>query len=217
MTAAAAGEPQAPAALVDSAPRFVHVEGGAPVENRSTVLATIAAEVAGCVKCGLSANRTVTVPGEGALDPPVMFVGEGPGAEEDRTGRPFVGAAGQYLDTWLKPIGLTRQQVFIANCVKCRPPQNREPHPDEIGACLPYLELQIAAIKPKVICCLGRIAAQTLLGTASSLGALRGKVHQRKGIPVVVTYHPSAVLRDKAGLRKPVWDDLRLLQRLLEQ
>jgi DNA polymerase len=181
------------------------------------MLAAIAAEVAPCVKCGLSANRTVTVPGEGALDPPVLFVGEGPGAEEDRTGRPFVGAAGQYLDTWLNPIGLSRSQCFIANCVKCRPPQNREPHPDEIGACLPYLERQIAAIRPKVICCLGRIAAQTLLGTTSSLGALRGKVHQRRGIPVVVTYHPSAVLRDKAALRKPVWEDLQLLQRLLAQ
>jgi DNA polymerase len=209
---------------VDPVPRFVHTESPEPAESvhapsgdRSTVLHAIATEVAGCAKCGLSANRTITVPGEGPLDPPVMFVGEGPGAEEDRTGRPFVGAAGQYLDTWLKPIGLTRAQVFIANCVKCRPPQNREPHPDEIGACLPYLERQIAVIKPKVICCLGRIAAQTLLSTASSLGALRGKVHERRGIPVVVTYHPSAVLRDKAGLRKPVWDDLQLLQRLLRQ
>ena len=170
------------------------------------------------MKCTLSANRTVTVPGEGSVDPPVMFVGEGPGAEEDRTGRPFVGAAGQYLDTWLKPIGLERSQCFIANCVKCRPPQNREPHPDEIGACLPYLERQIAAVRPKIICCLGRIAAQTLLGTTSSLGALAaGRCTTGTGIPVVVTYHPSAVLRDKAGLRKPVWDDLKLLQRLLGQ
>ncbi len=188
-----------------------------PADSRSAVLAAVASEVASCVKCGLSAHRNVTVPGEGALNPPVLFVGEGPGAEEDRTGRPFVGAAGQYLDTWLGPIGLTRSQCFIANCVKCRPPQNREPHPDELGACLPFLERQIAAIRPKVICCLGRIAAQTLLGTATSLGALRGKVHQRQGIPVVVTYHPSAVLRDKAGLRKPVWEDLQLLQRLLTQ
>jgi DNA polymerase len=216
--------PARAAAPVASVPRFVHEESPAPaesvnatVDDRATVLPAIAAEVAGCVKCGLSANRTVTVPGEGSLDPPVMFVGEGPGAEEDRTGRPFVGAAGQYLDTWLKPIGLLRSQCFIANCVKCRPPQNREPHPDEIGACLPYLERQIAVIRPKVICCLGRIAAQTLLGTSSSLGALRGKVHDRRGIPVVVTYHPSAVLRDKAGLRKPVWDDLQLLQRLLKE
>jgi uracil-DNA glycosylase family 4 len=211
----------ATAPVADSAAsRFVHVEGPVPIGARgdkAAVLAEVAAEVASCAKCGLSANRTVTVPGEGSLNPPVMFVGEGPGAEEDRTGRPFVGAAGKYLDTWFKPIGLERSQVFIANCVKCRPPQNREPHPDELGACLPFLERQIAAINPKVICCLGRIAAQTLLGTTSSLGALRGKVHQRRGIPVVVTYHPSAVLRDKAGLRKPVWDDLQLLQRLLAQ
>ncbi len=190
---------------------------GAVPEDRGAELALIASQIAPCVKCTLSANRTVTVPGEGSLDAPVMFVGEGPGAEEDRTGRPFVGAAGQYLDTWLKPIALERSQCFIANCVKCRPPQNREPHPDEISACLPYLERQIAMVRPKVICCLGRIAAQTLLGTSSSLGALRGKVHDRHGIPVVVTYHPSAVLRDKAGLRKPVWEDLKLLQRLLGQ
>ena len=145
-----------------------------------------------------------------------MFVGEGPGAEEDRTGRPFVGAAGQYLDKWLKSITLDRSQCYIAICVKCRPPQNSEPHPEEIGACLPYLERQIAAVRPRLICCLGRIAAQTLLGTTSSLGALRGTVHQRKGIPVVVTYHPSAVLRDQS-LRKPVWEDLKVVQRLLQK
>ncbi len=145
-----------------------------------------------------------------------MFVGEGPGAEEDRTGRPFVGAAGQYLDKWLAGINLDRARCYIANCVKCRPPQNREPHPDEITACLPYLERQIAAVKPRLICCLGRIAAQTLLGTTSSLGALRGKVHQRNGIPVIVTYHPSAVLRDQS-LRKPVWDDLKVVQKMLQQ
>jgi uracil-DNA glycosylase len=179
-------------------------------------LAAIAAEVAACVKCGLSVGRNTTVPGEGPLDAPVLFVGEGPGAEEDRTGRPFVGAAGQYLDTWLPPIGLRRDQCFIANCVKCRPPQNREPHPDETAACMPYLQRQIALVRPRVICCLGRVAAQTLLGTTKSLGELRGRVHQLRGIPVVVTYHPSAVLRDKASLRKPVWDDLRLLKSLLQ-
>ena len=168
----------------------------------------MAAEVSACVKCGLSANRNTTVPGEGSPDPEVLFIGEGPGAEEDRTGRPFVGAAGKYLDTWLPPIGLTRNQCFIANCVKCRPPQNREPHPDEIGACLPYLARQITILKPRVICCLGRIAAQTVLRTTASLGELRGRIHQlprelqpldAAAIPVVVTYHPSAVLRDKAA------------------
>jgi DNA polymerase len=185
------------------------------LQPRAASLAAAAAEIAECTKCGLSVSRTTAVPGEGALDPPVMFVGEGPGADEDRTGRPFVGAAGQYLDTWLHAIGLPRESCFIANCVKCRPPQNREPHPDELAACLPYLERQIAIIRPRVICCLGRIAAHTLLGTVESLGQMRGKVYQRKGIPVVVTYHPSAVLRDKAGLRKPVWDDLKLLKSLL--
>jgi uracil-DNA glycosylase family 4 len=184
--------------------------------DRAQALATVAAEVSSCAQCGLSANRTLTVPGEGPLDPPVLFVGEGPGAEEDRTGHPFVGAAGQYLDTWLPPISLARKQSFIANCVKCRPPQNREPHPDEISACLPYLERQITALQPRVICCLGRIAAQTLLGARGSLAELRGRVHQRNGIPVVVTYHPSAVLRDKT-LRKPVWEDLKLLQTLLHR
>jgi uracil-DNA glycosylase family 4 len=192
----------------------------------SGLLAALAAEVASCVKCSLSANRNKTVPGEGPFDPEVLFIGEAPGAEEDRTGRPFVGAAGKYLDTWLPPIGLARAQCFIANCVKCRPPQNREPHPDEIGACLPYLVRQIMILKPRVICCLGRIAAQTVLRTTASLGELRGRVHQTprellhadgKAIPVVVTYHPSAVLRDKATLRKPVWDDLKLLKSLLEK
>jgi uracil-DNA glycosylase len=182
---------------------------------RAAQLLDIASQVAACALCGLSVNRTVTVPGEGPLDPLVMFVGEGPGAEEDRTGRPFVGAAGQYLDSWLPPIGLTRAQCFIANCVKCRPPQNREPHPDEIAACLPWLEQQVSAVRPRIICCLGRIAAHTLLGSTRSLGELRGRVHSFKGIPVVVTYHPSAVLRDKAALRKPVWDDLKLLKSLL--
>lgn len=188
-----------------------------PSQDRAAALAVVASEVASCAKCDLAPGRTTTVPGEGAMDPPVLFVGEGPGAEEDRTGRPFVGAAGQYLETWLSPIGLSRSQSFIANCVKCRPPQNREPHPGEIAACLPYLERQIAAVRPRVICCLGRIAAQTLLGTSASLGELRGRAHERNGIPVVVTYHPSAVLRDKAALRKPVWEDLKLLKHLLEQ
>jgi len=206
-----------PAAEAPTAAAPAADPSGSPQDaDRQAALAAAAAEIAACTRCGLSVNRNAVVPGEGAMDPPVLFVGEGPGAEEDRTGRPFVGAAGQYLDTWLPPIGLARHQVFIANCVKCRPPQNREPHPDEIGACLPFLERQIALVRPRVICCLGRIAAQTLLATTASLGQLRGRVHERKGIPVVVTYHPSAVLRDKATLRKPVWEDLKLLKSLIE-
>jgi DNA polymerase len=176
--------------------------------------AVIASEIASCVMCGLCTGRKTTVPGEGSLEPPVMFVGEGPGEEEDRTGRPFVGAAGRYLDKWIPAIGLRREECFIANVVKCRPPRNREPHPEEIAACLPYLQRQIRAVKPRAICCLGRIAAHTLLQTTASLGALRGKAHTWQGIPLVVTYHPSAVLRD-TSLRKPVWDDLKLLKTLL--
>ena len=182
--------------------------------SRDDDLQLIASEIASCVRCGLCAGRKTTVPGEGSLQPPVMFVGEGPGEEEDKSGRPFVGAAGQYLDKWIPAIGLRREDCFIANVVKCRPPRNREPHPEEIAACLPYLERQVRVVRPGAICCLGRIAATTLLQRTTSLGALRGKVHEWKGIPLVVTYHPSAVLRDNT-LRKPVWDDLKLLKAVL--
>ena len=187
-----------------------HAEAGT---DRLAEIAAVAEEAEACTRCALSMNRRRSVPGEGAINPPVLLIGEGPGEEEDATGRPFVGRSGQYLDTWLKPIGLPRAQSFIANCVKCRPPQNREPHPDELNACLPFLERQIAALRPKTILCLGRIAAQTLLGTDMSLSGLRSRVHQRKGIALVVTYHPSAVLRDPS-LRRPVWEDLKLLKTL---
>lgn len=208
----------APAAHGQAAPAVARDEAppAAPgaVAPVAEDLAGIAAQIASCVRCGLCAGRKTTVPGEGSLFPPVMFVGEGPGEEEDRTGRPFVGAAGKYLDKWIPSIGLQRGECFIANIVKCRPPRNREPHPEEIAACLPYLQAQIRAVKPRTICCLGRIAAQTLLQTTASVGSLRGKVRAWQGIPLVVTYHPSAVLRDPE-LRKPVWDDLKLLKTLL--
>jgi DNA polymerase len=184
------------------------------IADRLSLLEALAAEIAACVRCPLSANRTRTVPGEGVLDPPILLVGEGPGEDEDRTGRPFVGRAGQYLDTWLTPIGVERKNCFIANCVKCRPPQNREPRPEEISACAPYLERQIEVVRPRTILCLGRTAAQHLLGTTIGVSALRGRIHSRSGIPAIVTYHPSAVLRDQA-LRRPVWEDLKLLKTLL--
>jgi DNA polymerase len=180
----------------------------------ASLLSAVAAEVAGCTRCALSISRRNVVPGEGSLRPPVLFVGEAPGEEEDKTGRPFVGPAGKYLEKWIAAAGLERAACFIANCVKCRPPQNREPHPDELAACVPFLERQIGALHPRVICCLGRIASHALLSTSASLGELRGRVHARAGIPVVVTYHPSAVLRDQA-LRAPVWQDLKLLKTLL--
>jgi len=185
-----------------------------PASGGQAALDAIAGEVAACTRCQLSMNRRRVVPGEGSLDPPVLFVGEGPGEEEDRTGRPFVGAAGKYLDKWIAAAGLDRRRCFIANCVKCRPPQNREPHPDELGACLPYLERQLAILAPRVIVCLGRIAAQALLGTTTGVGALRGKVHDRRGIPLIATYHPSAVLRDQS-LRAAVWEDLKRLKGML--
>ncbi len=192
----------------------VEAEQRAGAES-AAVLSMIADEVASCVRCGLSANRTRTVPGEGAVDPPVLIVGEGPGEEEDRSGRPFVGKAGQYLDAWLKAIELSRGQCFITNCVKCRPPQNRDPKPEEISACAPYLERQIEALRPRVILCVGRVAGQHVLGVQGSVSSLRARVHTRKGVPVVVTYHPAAVLRDEAGLKRPVWEDLKLLKKLL--
>jgi uracil-DNA glycosylase len=215
-TGFSARPPEGRPGQADSDTRNVSPEAAvAPdADPRRGELSTVAREVAACSRCPLSMNRTHTVPGEGSLDPPVLFVGEGPGEEEDRTGRPFVGAAGRYLDKWIAAAGLDRQACFIANCVKCRPPQNREPHPDEIGACLPYLERQISALAPRVIVCLGRIAAQTLLGTSTGVGALRGKVHDRRGVPLVATYHPSAVLRDQS-LRAPVWEDLKRLKGLL--
>ena len=204
-----------PAAHVVGASAALPTSKAADATDANDDLAAVAKQIASCVACGLCAGRKMTVPGEGGMNPPVMFVGEGPGEEEDRTGRPFVGAAGQYLDKWIPSIGLKRTDCFIANVVKCRPPQNREPRPEEIAACLPYLVKQIRQVRPRTICCLGRIAAQTLLQTTSSLGALRGKVYSWQGIPLVVTYHPSAVLRE-TELRKPVWEDLKLLKSLLE-
>ncbi len=205
----AAPAPPRDASAAPAAPAVTGATTGSP-----TALAEIAGEVAACTLCPLSLNRNRTVPGEGSPAPLVLVVGEGPGEEEDKSGRPFVGRAGQYLDTWLKPIGLDRTNCFIANAVKCRPPQNREPRPEEISACAPFLERQIRVLMPKAILCLGRIASHRLLDTTASLAALRGKVHTRAGIPLVVTYHPSAVLRDQT-LKRPVWEDLKLLKTLL--
>ena len=184
-------------------------------------LPRVAAEVAACRACGLCAGRANSVPGEGAAQPLVMVVGEGPGREEDRSGRPFVGPAGQYLDRWLAAIDLRRDaNCFITNVVKCRPPDNRDPQPDESRACRPFLQRQIRLLRPRALLSLGRIASQALTGRPAPLGALRGRVHhyQIRGLPhalpLVATYHPSAVLRD-SSLRRPVWDDLRVLERLL--
>jgi len=167
------------------------------------------------IACRLCEHRANTVPGEGPADARLVVVGEGPGRTEDETGRPFVGQAGQLLTKILGAIELKREQVFICNVVKCRPPENRTPQYDEVAACVPYLFRQIDLLKPKVILAMGNAAAQTLLNTKQSLGALRNRVHRFRGIPVIVTYHPAALLRNP-NWKRPTWDDVRIARRLLD-
>ena len=166
--------------------------------------------------CELCPNRTNAVPGEGNPTARMVLVGEGPGATEDATGRPFVGQAGQLLDSILEAIDVPRSSVYITNIVKCRPPQNRKPLPDEIAACIPYLHRQLELIAPKVIVAMGGTAGEALLGVRKSLGELRGKVHTYNGIPLVVTYHPAALLRNP-NWNKPTWDDVRIARQLLDR
>lgn len=168
-----------------------------------------------CRACALAATRSSVVFGTGVESPIVMVVGEGPGAEEDKQGLPFVGASGQLLDRMLASIGLSREtNCYIANIVKCRPPANREPHPGERDACIGYLHQQIEILAPKAILCAGRTAAQSLLGSAEGINRLRGREFAYGGIPVVATYHPSALLRDET-LKRPAWEDLKRLRALL--
>lgn len=185
-----------------------------PVQGLAS-LDAIAGEVAGCTKCPLCRGRTHAVPGEGDPAAGLMVVGEGPGEQEDLSGRPFVGRAGELLDKILDSIETPRGSVFIANVVKCRPPRNRAPLPDERAACLPYLHRQIALVKPKVILALGATAAEALLGVKRPLGDLRLKVHRLDGTPLVVTYHPAALLRNP-NWKRPAWDDVRIARQLLD-
>jgi len=163
-----------------------------------------------CARCRLSEKRKMVVFGEGDPDARIMFIGEGPGAEEDRTGRPFVGQAGQLLDRMVVAMGYHRAQTYIANVVKCRPPGNRDPKDDEIAACSGFLDRQIEFIRPDVIVALGRFAANRLTGTDKPLGALRGRWSHYKGVPLVATYHPAYLLRTPADKRK-VWQDLKMV------
>lgn len=168
------------------------------------------AEVARCTACPLHKTRTRAVFGVGDRHAALMLIGEAPGAEEDRKGEPFVGRAGQLLNAMLRAIGLQREQVYIANILKSRPPNNRDPRPEEVAACAPYLKRQVALVQPKLILALGRVAAQNLLHTDTRLGALRGRVFRYPGtdIPIVITYHPAYLLRTPKDKRK-AWDDLR--------
>ena len=184
----------------------------------------IAAEIASCTRCGLCEKRINTVPGEGITEPLVMVIGEGPGEDEDKTGRPFVGRAGQLLDRMLGSkgkIGLSREtNCYIANILKCRPPGNRNPQPDEISACIPFLTRQIKLLKPKIILAAGNTAAKTLLDSNEGITKLRGSFTIFSGtllmdgdfnIPLLPTFHPSALLRDE-GLKTPVWEDMQTLR-----
>jgi DNA polymerase len=182
---------------------------------RAPSLATIAELVAECTRCRLCETRNKTVPGEGAGDARLVVVGEGPGRTEDATGRPFVGQAGELLTKILGAIGLAREQVFICNVVKCRPPENRVPQYDEVAACVPYLYRQIELISPRVILAMGGTAAQTMLNTKQSLGSLRNKTHRFRGTPLIVTYHPAALLRNP-NWKRPTWDDVRIARRFID-
>jgi uracil-DNA glycosylase len=192
--------------------------GGGPGDSASR-WAALREEVLRCTRCGLHATRTQGVVGVGNPRAEWMVIGEAPGAEEDRRGEPFVGRAGQLLDAMLRAIGLSRtQNVYIANVLKSRPPNNRDPHPEEVAACLPYLQRQIELVNPRLLLAVGRIAAQNLLGTEESLSRLRGRVHSfgELNTPLVVTYHPAYLLRNPADKRK-AWEDLKFARSVFRQ
>lgn len=214
----------------------VHVRAGAPVPGSAPhppsprapaayvsaeeisslpILSEVREIALGCPRCGLAKTRRHVVFGEGREDADVMVVGEAPGQEEDRSGRPFVGRAGKLLDLVLQSSGFSREDVYICNVLKCRPPQNRNPQPDEVSACSPYLLRQVELVQPRVILAFGTFAAQTLLGTDVSIGKLRGRTHQYQGVPLVPTYHPAACLRHPAWVRS-VWEDLQRARGVLD-
>ncbi len=202
------GQPEAGAAEPERAPARAEdlPQGDLPA---------LAAGVRACAKCGLASGRKKAVFGMGVEHPLVLVVGEGPGAEEDSSGLPFVGPAGQLLDRMLAAIGISRStNAYIANIVKCRPPGNRDPAPEEVAACMPWLEAQIERLAPKVILCLGRSATQALTGSALGITKLRGSWFEFRGIPLIATFHPSALLRDDS-YKRPAWEDLKALKERL--
>jgi uracil-DNA glycosylase len=186
---------------------------GGPVD-RSAALEEIRRRVVRCKRCAdLVANRTQTVFGVGDPHARLVFLGEAPGADEDRQGEPFVGRAGQLLNDMItKGMKLRRADVYILNVLKCRPPQNRTPLPEEAAHCREFLDAQLDVLRPQFICCLGAVAAQNLLGTVESIGRLRGRVHEYRGVKVVCTYHPAYLLRNPAA-KRDTWEDLQLLMR----
>jgi DNA polymerase len=188
--------------------------GQAPVgdaQQRLQALQELAGRVSQCVRCkGLASTRTQTVFGVGPLDPDLCFIGEAPGADEDRQGEPFVGAAGQLLNRIIAASGMKREEVFICNILRCRPPGNRQPTPEEAANCREYLEQTIDLVRPRFICALGGTATTHLLGTTVGITRLRGKFLEYRGIPVMCTFHPSYLLRSPEK-KKDVWEDMKTL------
>jgi DNA polymerase len=171
-------------------------------------LQVVREELGDCQRCKLAGGRKNIVYGVGSPDAPLVFIGEAPGADEDRTGEPFVGAAGQLLTKMIEAMGFARGDVYICNILKCRPPGNRNPEPDEIAACEPFLKRQLAALRPRMIVCLGKFAAQCLLRSDAPISRLRGRFHAYEGIPLMPTFHPAFLLRNPSAKRE-VWDDLK--------
>lgn len=219
--------PPSPAALAVPAPASLALPPLDPAARRAIaaaaapVLEQIAAEVRACRQCGLCETRNQAVPGVGTALSGIVFVGEAPGADEDRLGEPFVGRGGQLLDRIIKAmddaplipgVPLNRQTVFIGNVIHCRPPENRVPLPHEVEQSSPYLHRQLDALRPRIVCCLGKTAGEHLLGVKTTLASMRNQVHRFHGARLIVTYHPAAVLRNPE-FKRPVWEDMQLLAR----
>ena len=214
-------QPSVPASPAPAPLPGLVVSGGSRLEGLEQVadlqsLEAIATAIAGCRRCPLYATARNPVPGSGNPDADFMIVGEAPGANEDAQGVPFVGQAGQLLTKIIEAINLRREDVFIANVIKHRPPGNRDPEPPEVRACSPYLIRQIELVRPKVLLALGTFAAQTLLETKLTIGKLRAQEHRYNGVPLVVTYHPAALLRNSAW-KRPTWEDVQLARRILDR
>jgi DNA polymerase len=207
-----------PTRPIEAPPRIVDP----PAQNASNQpigkvgLHVVRDDLGDCTRCKLAPKRTNIVFGVGNPDAPLVFVGEAPGADEDRTGEPFVGAAGQLLTKMIEAMGLSRDEVYIANILKCRPPGNRNPEPDEIAACEPFLKRQLAAIRPRMIVALGKFAAQCLLRSDAPISKLRGAFGQYEGIPLMPTYHPAFLLRTPSA-KRDVWSDLQLVMAELDR
>ena len=201
----------------EQADLFGEAESGAAGDELENLdLAALERMVSTCTKCRLNEQRTRSVFGSGDPHAKIIFVGEAPGKQEDLQGEPFVGRAGQLLTKILASVGFTREEVYIANVLKCRPPDNRDPNEEEVRSCKPYLRRQIELLQPVLICALGRVAAQNLLETSAALSVLRKNIHYYEGVKTVVTYHPAALLRNP-NLKRPAWEDIQEVRRIYDE